>query len=280
MLLEHLDGDDTTRKQTPTSFHHHLGDRSLCKGLTVTSHIACLSKLARNLPEGARTIMNRIPTKLLCQGNYLWVDLLVGLPPLNLEALLTEAGSCDTQFVNEHCFFELAHGTKYLTDQNCHGGIRDERIRAVGCNERDPTLLQHLVACFLNDEVPGKAVRRFDDDDLDAIATQALRHRLEARTDIHSISTGSRLIVELTSDLISSTLREYLDRRTLPLIRILIDAATLWSVAIAVVPEKTDRVMHFYERLPGPHSSIRAGNDPRASINGRSCARKPDDLEL
>src|SRR5689334_12518583 len=57
-------------------------------------------------------------------------------------------------------------------------------------------------------------------------------------------------------------------------------AAALWSVAIAVVPEKTDCVAHFYERLPGPHPSIRAGNDPGASINGRSCARKPDDLEL
>ena len=163
-------------------------------------------QLGRDIAKRHRVATVKALAQGLGQGDDLGPCLGVALATLHLVTVGALALAGAAQLRDQHRLFKFRDAAENLTDQPRSRRIVEECIGAIGSNKGDAALLEHGKADFLHHQVAGEAVGGLDHNGANAVAEQALQHRLEAGPCVDVIGAGNRLVVVLVDDLNASPL--------------------------------------------------------------------------
>jgi len=158
-------------------------------------------QLGRDIAKRHRVATVKALAQGLGQGDDLGPCLGVALATLHLVTVGALALAGAAQLRDQHRLFKFRDAAENLTDQPRSRRIVEECIGAIGSNKGDAALLEHGKADFLHHQVAGEAVGGLDHNGANAVAEQALQHRLEAGPCVDVIGAGNRLVVVLVDDL-------------------------------------------------------------------------------
>ena len=88
-----------------------------------------------------------------------------------------------------------------LPDENRRRRVVEKRIRAVGCNQLDAPLAQHLPARLLHDQITRKPMRALDENGADPVASNAGEQRHKTCTVLQPIRALDRCVIRSRREL-------------------------------------------------------------------------------
>ena len=170
---------------------------------------------------------------------------------------------------------------QYLTHEDRGRGVLGEVQRRGGGDQGDAALLEHVVPGELDHEVAGEPVGALDHDCARPVGQQGLQHRREAGTPADRIGPGDGRVVELADDLDAGRLGVGVDRRSLPLVAVLVRPG-IGPARRPQIGDRLDKLIGHNNARFQPHacllrySCFRKGNRQQANVKrpqAHACAR-------